>query len=69
MKPAKASSFLSAWAGFFNSPEYLGRHYRISSVRYYGNGKEEGDFNYAGPNVETDGFGSTSGDRESIYAL
>ena len=49
--------FLSAWAGFFNSPEYLGRHYRISSVRYYGNGKEEGDFNYAGPNVETDGFG------------
>lgn len=49
--------FLNAWAGFFNSPQYLGRHYRISSVRYYGNGKEEGDFNADGPNVETDGFG------------
>lgn len=48
---------LNAWAGFFNSPRYLGRDYRISSVRYYGNGKEEGDFNAAGPNVETDGFG------------
>jgi hypothetical protein len=49
--------FLNAWAGFFNSPRYLGRNYRISSVRYYGNGKEEGDFNADGPNVETDGFG------------
>ncbi|MEE2758274.1 MAG: glycoside hydrolase family 15 protein [Myxococcota bacterium] len=50
---------LSAWAGFFSSAEYLGRDYRISSVRYYGNGKEEGDFNFFGPNVETDGFGLT----------
>ncbi len=50
---------LGAWAGFFSSPEYLGRDYRISSVRYYGNGKEEGDFNFFGPNVETDGFGLT----------
>ena len=41
----------------FQQPRYLGRDYRISSVRYYGNGKEEGDFNAAGPNVETDGFG------------
>ena len=49
--------FLNAWAGFFNSTRYLGRDYRISSVRYYGNGKEEGDWNAAGPNVETDGFG------------
>jgi len=49
--------FLNAWAGFFDSPEYLGRAYRVSSVRYYGNGKEEGDFNFFGPNVETDGFG------------
>ena len=48
---------LGAWAGFFSSARYLGRDYRISSVRYYGNGKEEGDFNAAGPNVETDGFG------------
>ena len=50
-------AFLNAWAGFFSSQEYLGRDYRISSVRYYGNGKEEGDFNFYGPNVETDGFG------------
>ena len=49
--------FLNAWAGFFSQPEYLGRSYRVSSVRYYGNGKEEGDFNGFGPNVETDGFG------------
>ncbi|MCA9543202.1 MAG: hypothetical protein KC613_02400, partial [Myxococcales bacterium] len=49
--------FLNAWAGFFSQPQYLGVDYRISSVRYYGNGKEEGDFNQAGPNVETDGFG------------
>ena len=33
-------AFLNAWAGFFSSQEYLGRDYRISSVRYYGNGKE-----------------------------
>ena len=50
---------LGAWAGFFSSSEYLGRDYRISSVRYYGNGKEEGDYNFYGPNVETDGFGLT----------
>ena len=50
---------LGAWAGFFSSERYLGIDYRISSVRYYGNGKEEGDFNHAGPNVETDGFGLT----------
>jgi GH15 family glucan-1,4-alpha-glucosidase len=49
--------FLNAWAGFFHQAEYLGRDYRVSSVRYYGNGKEEGDFNAFGPNVETDGFG------------
>ncbi|MCA9540371.1 MAG: hypothetical protein KC620_15840, partial [Myxococcales bacterium] len=49
--------FLNAWAGFFSQPQYLGRPYRISTVRYYGNGKEEGDFNHAGPNIETDGFG------------
>ena len=52
------STLLGAWAGFFSSSEYLGRDYRISSVRY-GNGKEEGDYNFYGPNVETDGFGLT----------
>ena len=46
---------LGAWAGFFSSPEYLGRDYRISSVRYYGNGTEEAIG--ARFNVETDGFG------------
>ncbi len=48
--------FLNAEAGFFSG--YLrDRNYRISSVRYYGNGLEEGDYNWQGPNVETDGFG------------
>ena len=44
--------FLNAWAGFFNSSRYLGRDYRISSVRYYGNGKKKATGTAAGPNVE-----------------
>ena len=51
----------------FNSSRYLGRDYRISSVRYYGNGKEEGDWNAAGPNVETDGFGLVLGARAYLH--
>ncbi|MBK7215173.1 MAG: hypothetical protein IPH88_18170 [Bacteroidales bacterium] len=31
--------------------------YRLSVCRYFGIGKEESDFNDAGPNVELDGFG------------
>ncbi|MFO0666831.1 MAG: hypothetical protein U0174_22965 [Polyangiaceae bacterium] len=33
------------------------KDYKISVVRYYGNGKEETDFNEDGPNIEFDGFG------------
>ena len=36
---------------------YVGSPYRISVVRYYGNGVEESDSNEDGPNVEFDGFG------------
>jgi len=43
--------------GFFKGPDYLDMTYRISACRYFGNGKEEGDFNAQGPNVETDGWG------------
>ena len=43
--------------GFFQGAEYLDMPYRISGCRYFGNGKEEGDFNADGPNVETDGWG------------
>jgi MYXO-CTERM domain-containing protein len=37
--------------------QYVGAPYQISVVRYYGNGKEETDFNQDGPNIEFDGFG------------
>jgi hypothetical protein len=42
--------------GFF-ADGYLGQTYRVSATRYFGNGREEGDFNHDGPNVETDGWG------------
>jgi hypothetical protein len=48
-----------ATRGFFNEG-YLNQTYRVSATRYFGNGKEEGDFNADGPNVETDGFGLLS---------
>ena len=35
----------------------VGHDYQISVCRYYGNGKEESDWDYNGPNVEFDGFG------------
>lgn len=38
---------------------YVGRDYAISVTRYYGNGREESDWNHNGPNVEFDGFGMT----------
>ena len=67
MKPAKAEFFLSAWAGFFNSPEYFVAiiEYRQCDIMETA---RKGDFNYAGPNVETDGFGLALWVR-SIYAL
>jgi hypothetical protein len=36
---------------------YVGRPYRISVTRYFGNGTEESDWNADGPNIEFDGFG------------
>ena len=36
----------------------VGKDYRISVTRYFGNGREESDFeNTIGPNIELDGFG------------
>jgi hypothetical protein len=51
--------FLGAEAGLYNRPEYyeLQRPYRISVCRYFGNGVEESDWNFDGPNYETDGWG------------
>ncbi len=43
--------------GFFSDAAHLGAPYRVSATRYFGNGKEEGDYNSDGPNVETDGWG------------
>jgi MYXO-CTERM domain-containing protein len=36
---------------------YVGRPYRLSVTRYFGNGTEESDWNADGPNIEFDGFG------------
>jgi GH15 family glucan-1,4-alpha-glucosidase len=56
--------FLNANAGFYkkylhtDGREYgIGRDYRISVCRYFGEGEEESDFNQSGPNIELDGFG------------
>ena len=43
---------------------YVGKPYAISVVRYFGNGKEESDYNDQGPNVEFDGFGLVLGALE-----
>jgi hypothetical protein len=47
--------FLSAEAGAYAS--YAGGPYRISVVRYFGDGQEESDWDDKGPNVEFDGWG------------
>ncbi len=47
--------FLNAPTGVF--PQLLNGDYRLSSCRYFGNGMEEADGNFAGPNLETDGWG------------
>ncbi len=49
--------FIGADSGFFDDTNYLGRPYRVSVCRYFGNGTEEADFNQEGPNIETDGWG------------
>jgi len=35
----------------------IGVDYRISVTRYFGNGREESDFDHRGPNIEIDDFG------------
>jgi GH15 family glucan-1,4-alpha-glucosidase len=47
--------FLNAEANQYQS--YAGIPYRISVVRYFGDGEEESDWNSDGPNVEFDGWG------------
>lgn len=42
-----------------NGGPYVGEPYAISITRYFGNGKEETDYNDKGPNIEFDGFGLT----------
>jgi hypothetical protein len=46
---------LGAKAGAYQAE--VGRPYRLSVVRYMGNGDEESDSNADGPNIEFDGFG------------
>jgi GH15 family glucan-1,4-alpha-glucosidase len=47
--------FLGAEANQYQT--YAGVPYRVSVVRYFGNGVEESDWNADGPNVEFDGWG------------
>jgi len=67
---------MGAQTGAFLS--HVGMPYRISVVRYFGDGTEESDSNADGPNVEFDGFGlffwslgeyvRASGDETSLAA-
>lgn len=42
----------------YNGKDYgVGTDYQISMTRYFGNGREESDFNEFGPNIEFDNFG------------
>lgn len=58
---AEAKAFLefmlNAPNGRFNGENYVGRDYKISVCRYWGNGEEESDLNNSGPNLEWDDFG------------
>ncbi|MCE1188136.1 MAG: glycoside hydrolase family 15 protein [Ignavibacteria bacterium] len=65
-KEAKAyiNFLLGADVGYYKSfvhtdkKDYgVGQDYLLSVCRYFGNGKEESDFNQDGPNIELDGFG------------
>jgi MYXO-CTERM domain-containing protein len=57
---------------------YVGKPYKISVCRYFGNGTEQSDSNADGPNIEFDGFGlflwsldeyvRASGDTASLQA-
>jgi GH15 family glucan-1,4-alpha-glucosidase len=47
--------FLGAEGNQYQS--YAGVPYRVSVVRYFGNGVEESDWNADGPNIEFDGWG------------
>ena len=50
--------FLDAEAGKYGTPPYLNGPYRVSVVRYYGDGEEEADFSgQPTPNIEIDGWG------------
>ena len=49
--------YLNSTAGIYSGANWLGADYRISTCRYFGNGVEEADWNHAGPNIETDGWG------------
>jgi len=46
---------LNADTGYFR--DYIGRDYKFSVCRYYGDGMEESDINEDGPNIEFDGPG------------
>lgn len=54
---AKAALVFQLGADASRYESYVKKKYRISVVRYYGEGREETDFNEDGPNIEFDGFG------------
>lgn len=54
---AKAALAFQLGAEASRYESYVKKKYKISVVRYYGDGREETDFNEDGPNIEFDGFG------------
>ncbi len=54
---AKAALAFQLGADASRYESYVKKKYKISVVRYYGEGREETDFNADGPNIEFDGFG------------
>ncbi len=54
---AKAALAFQLGADSSRYESYVKKKYKISVVRYYGEGREETDFNEDGPNIEFDGFG------------
>lgn len=54
---AKAALAFQLGADSSRYETYVKKKYKISVVRYYGEGREETDFDANGPNIEFDGFG------------
>lgn len=57
LEEAKAALVFQLGAEASRYETYVKKKYKISVVRYYGEGREESDIDANGPNIEFDGFG------------